>query len=89
MSTKRTLLHASHQVLQKQYCSSLTQDYNDREKGIDIGIGTKPDKHMVSILGDTRPNATAIEPDTNFNLIKCQGWIRGKRVWIQAQGIVL
>lgn len=87
MSTKRTLLHESHQVLQKQYCSSLTQDLPDRNQG--PTITTEPQQHMVSILGDTRPNTTVIEPHINFNLIKCQAWLRGKRVWIQAQGIVL
>lgn len=85
MSTKRTLLQSSHQVLQNQYGTSLCQDWTGEKRK----VPTQRDKQLVSILGDTVTQTNFSEPGTKLNLIKSQAWIRGERVWIQAQGVVV
>lgn len=81
MSTKRTLLHESRQTLQYQYALSFSQKEQKRSRQ-----NKKPlENHLISIIGETN-ETTLVEPDIHqFNLINCQGWHRGSRIWIQAE----
>jgi hypothetical protein len=102
MATKTSLLYESQRVLQDHLGASLLEDQalNQKKKKRQSTLPLV-EKNLISIIGS--PDSAAAEPAEDRNnaataaantknkakLIKCQGWVRENRIWIQAQALVL
>lgn len=86
MSIKRALLQESIGVMQNDLGSALKQDLTKKQTITSSHI--EKFEPIIGIFDDM----DTTEPTTineKFKIIQCKGWIRDKRVWIQAKACPL